>query len=163
MPSPQSLEAVETQYYTIPKPVPLECGEPFGPVTIAYETYGRLNAEKSNAVLIVHALSGDAHAAGISREDGKPGWWDSAIGAGKAFDTDRYFVICSNVLGGCKGTTGPASIDPETGSPYALSFPLITINDMVTCQRMLVDHLGIGKLLCVAGGSVISFLAHRIR
>ena len=103
---------------------------------------------------MLHAFTGDAHAAGISHETGKPGWWDNMIGPGKAFDTNQYFVICSNVLGGCRGTTGPSSIDPATGRPYAMSFPVITIGDMVRLQKLLVDHLGIGKLLAVAGGSM---------
>ena len=148
---------VETQYYTFAHPpdeLKLECGKTLGPVTLAYETYGRLNAEKSNAILIVHALSGDAHAAGVHRGEDNPGWWDDMIGPGKAFDTDRYFVICSNVIGGCKGSTGPASINPGTGRPYALDFPMITVGDMVNAQRHLIDHLGIQKLLSVAGGSM---------
>jgi homoserine O-acetyltransferase len=134
--------------------LPLDNGALLTPVEVAYESYGRLNAEKSNAILVLHAFTGDAHAAGISHEDGKPGWWDNMIGPGKAFDTNQYFVFCSNVLGGCRGTTGPASIDPATGRPYGMSFPVITIGDMVRLQRMLVDHLGIGKLLAVAGGSM---------
>ena len=132
----------------------LEGGATLTPVEVAYETYGELNADRSNAILITHAFSGDAHAAGISHETGKPGWWDNMIGPGKAFDTDRYFVICSNVLGGCQGTTGPGSINPATGRPYALSFPVITIRDMVRLQKMLVDSLGITRLLCAAGGSM---------
>jgi homoserine O-acetyltransferase/O-succinyltransferase len=113
------------------------------PVEIAYETYGKLNADRANAILIAHAFTGDAHAAGVSHETGKPGWWDNMIGPGKAFDTDRYFVICSNVLGGCQGTTGPGSINPATGRPYAMSFPVITIRDMVRLQKLLMDSLGI--------------------
>jgi homoserine O-acetyltransferase len=132
----------------------LDCGESLSAVDIAYETYGELNAAKSNAICVCHALTGDAHAAGISREDGKPGWWDNMIGPGKAFDTSLYFVICSNVLGGCRGTTGPGSIDPKTGKPYAMSFPVITIRDMVRLQKMLVDRLGIERLLAVTGGSM---------
>ncbi len=132
----------------------LEGGATLTPVEVAYETYGELNADRSNAILITHAFSGDAHAAGISHETGKPGWWDNMIGPGKAFDTDRYFVICSNALGGCQGTTGPGSINPATGAPYAMSFPVITIRDMVHLQKMLVDWLGIQRLLCVAGGSM---------
>jgi homoserine O-acetyltransferase len=132
----------------------LDCGASLAPVEVAYETYGVLNAAKSNAVLILHALSGDAHAAGISHETGKPGWWDNSIGPGKAFDTDKYFILCSNILGGCQGTTGPSSIDPKTGSPYAMSFPGITIPDMVRLQKMLIDSLGIERLLAVAGGSM---------
>ncbi|MBS1853793.1 MAG: homoserine O-acetyltransferase [Acidobacteria bacterium] len=132
----------------------LDSGANLSPVDVAYETYGTLNAAKSNAILILHAFSGDAHAAGISQETGKPGWWDNMIGPGKAFDTDRYFVICSNVLGGCRGTTGPSSVNPATGCPYAMSFPVITIGDMVRLQKMLVDWFGIQRLLAVAGGSM---------
>ena len=143
---------VETRYFTIDN-MTLESGERLGPVTLAYETYGELNENKSNAVLILHALSGDAHAAGVDA-DGKKGWWDSMIGPGRAFDTDRYFVICCNVIGGCKGTTGPSSINPATGAQYALDFPLVTINDMVDAQKRLIDHLGIGKLLTTVGGSM---------
>ena len=132
----------------------LDNGAALGPVEIAYEAYGELNAAKSNAILVLHAFSGDAHAAGPGPEDGKPGWWDNMIGPGKAFDTDRYCVICCNVLGGCRGTTGPASINPATGYPYALTFPVITIGDMVRLQRMLVDWLGIPRLLAVTGGSM---------
>jgi homoserine O-acetyltransferase len=132
----------------------LDSGATLAPVEVAYETYGRLNAAKSNAILVLHAFSGDAHAAGISSETGKPGWWDNMIGPGKAFDTNRYFVICSNVLGGCRGTTGPASINPATGCPYAMSFPVITIADMVRAQKMLIDWFGIPRLLTVTGGSM---------
>ena len=132
----------------------LESGQKFGPVILAYETYGLLNPEKTNAILIVHALSGDAHAAGVHENQNNPGWWDEFIGPGKAFDTDKYFIICSNILGGCKGSTGPASINPKTGAPYALDFPLITINDIVNAQKCLIDHLGIEKLLAVVGGSM---------
>jgi homoserine O-acetyltransferase len=134
--------------------IALDGGATLGPVEVAYETYGVLNAQKSNAILILHAFSGDAHAAGVGPETGKPGWWDNMIGPGKAFDTDKYFVICSNVLGGCQGTTGPASIDPATGCPYGMSFPVITIRDMVRLQRMLIDSLGIARLLSLSGGSM---------
>jgi homoserine O-acetyltransferase len=113
-----------------------------------------LNADRSNAVLILHALTGDAHAAGWHEGDKTPGWWNIMIGPGKAFDTDRYFVICSNVLGGCRGSTGPASVNPISGKPYALEFPIISVKDMVDAQRLLVDHLGIERLLAVAGGSM---------
>src|ERR1700712_4071776 len=123
--------------------IALDSGTTLSPVEIAYETYGHLNTSRSNAILITHAFTGDAHAAGISHETGKPGWWDNMIGPGKGFDTDRYFVICSNVLGGCQGTTGPGSTNPATGRPYALSFPVITIRDMVRLQKMLIDSLGI--------------------
>jgi homoserine O-acetyltransferase len=126
----------------------LESGEKLGPLTIAYETYGKLNKDKSNAILILHAFSGDAHVAG---EDG---WWADLIGPGKGIDTNRYFVICSNVIGGCKGSTGPSSINLATGKPYGLSFPLISIRDMVDAQRHLIDYLGIPKLLSVVGGSM---------
>ena len=126
----------------------LDSGSTLAPVEVAYETYGELNAARSNAILIVHAFSGDAHAAG------EGGWWSSMIGPGKAFDTDKYFVICSNVLGGCRGTTGPGSINPETGCPWAMSFPQITVGDMVRLQKMLIDHLGIDRLLTVSGGSM---------
>jgi homoserine O-acetyltransferase len=123
-------------------------------VRVAYQAYGAPNDDKSNAVLILHAFTGDAHAAGISPQTGKPGWWDNMIGPGKAFDTDKYWVICSNVLGGCSGTTGPSCENPKTGQPYAMDFPVITIADMVRLQKMLVDRLGIRKLLAVAGGSM---------
>lgn len=144
---------VDTQYARF-EALSLDCGATLSPVDVAYETYGTLNAARSNAILILHALSGDAHAAGISRETGKPGWWDNMIGPGKAFDTDKYFMICSNVLGGCRGTTGPSSINPATGAPYAMSFPVITIGDMVRLQKLLIDHLGIKRLLAVTGGSM---------
>ena len=126
----------------------LDCGVTLAPVEVAYETYGTLNAARSNAVLIEHAFSGDAHAAG------EGGWWSNMIGPGKGFDTDQCFVICANVLGGCRGTTGPSSINPETGCPWAMSFPAISIADMVRLQKKLVDHLGIERLLAVAGGSM---------
>ncbi len=148
---------VETQYYTFahpPNELILESGEKLGPITLAYETYGELNKDKTNAILILHALSGDAHVAGYHKGDRKPGWWDNMVGPGKAFDTNKYFVICSNVIGGCKGSTGPSSINPATGKPYGLDFPVITIKDMVNAQRYLIDYLGIEKLLCVAGGSI---------
>ncbi len=132
----------------------LESGATLVPVDVAYQTYGVLNDARSNAILILHAFSGDAHAAGISQETGKPGWWDNMIGPGKAFDTDVYYVICTNVVGGCRGTTGPSSPDPRTGKPYAMSFPVVTIRDMVRLQKRLTDSLGIGRLLAVAGGSM---------
>lgn len=153
----QSLGIVETKYFTFgltPNELVLESKERLGPITLAYETYGELNKEKSNAILIVHALSGDAHAAGFHKGENNPGWWDSMIGHGKAFDTSKYFVICSNILGGCKGSTGPSSLNPKTGKPYALEFPTISIWDMVECQKQLIDHLGIEKLLTVVGGSM---------
>ncbi len=153
----KNLGIVEPEYFTFADPPDLfglESGEKLGPVTLAHETYGQLNSEKTNAVLICHALTGDAHAAGFHRGDKSPGWWDSMIGPNKAFDTNRYFVVCSNVIGGCQGSTGPSSIEAETGRPYGLRFPLITIKDMVAAQARLIDHLGIDKLLCVAGGSM---------
>ncbi|MCX7981704.1 MAG: homoserine O-acetyltransferase [Syntrophales bacterium] len=151
-----ALGIVDTQYFTFGGPgneLTLASGEKLGPITLAYETYGELNHDKSNAVLILHALSGNAHAAGVSQE-GEVGWWDNMIGPGKAFDTNKYFIICSNVIGGCKGSTGPSSINPSTGKPYALDFPFITVSDMVAAQRHLIDFLGIERLLCVAGGSM---------
>ncbi len=152
---PKDLGAVPLRTFTFAeqKPFVLENGQTLAPVTLAYETYGRLNASRSNAVLILHALSGDAHAAGLSA-GGERGWWDAMIGPGKAFDTDRYYVICSNVLGGCQGSTGPSSPDPATGRPYGSRFPLIGIGDMVKAQTCLIRHLGIEKLLAVSGGSM---------
>jgi homoserine O-acetyltransferase/O-succinyltransferase len=120
---------------------------------VEYETYGTLNETRDNAVLILHALSGTAHAAGYhSVSDKYPGWWDTYIGPGKAFDTNQYYIICSNVIGGCNGSTGPSSINPQTGEPYGLSFPMVTILDMVNAQSKLIKYLGINKLLSVAGG-----------
>lgn len=152
---PSSVGLVKTEQLDIDGPVDLESGKKLSRLSVAYETYGKLNAAASNAVLVLHALSGDAHAAGRnSPADRKAGWWDEMIGPGKAFDTDRYFVICSNVLGGCKGTTGPSSPDPKTGEPYGLRFPVITIRDMVAVQNLLIEHLGIERLLAVTGGSM---------
>ena len=163
-----SVGLIEPQTFTFAEDEPfcLESGAALSPVTLAYETYGRLNAERSNAILIPHALTGSAHAAGYHSEvDKKPGWWDECIGPGKAFDTNKFFVICSNVVGGCYGSTGPSSIDPTTGQPYGLHFPVVTIGDMVRSQVKLIDHLGIDRLLCVAGGSmggmqVLEWAAH---
>jgi homoserine O-acetyltransferase/O-succinyltransferase len=143
---------VETQYAEFDG-ITLESGVYLGPLRVAYETYGQLSPERDNAVLILHALSGDAHVAGVDA-NGKLGWWDAMIGPGKGIDTNRYFVICSNCLGGCKGTTGPPSINPATGKPYGRSFPLITMGDMVDVQAMLMRHLGIAKLHNVIGGSM---------
>ncbi len=140
-----------TQYCNFSNPpneLTLESGEKLGPITLAYETYGELNAQKSNAILILHALTGDAHAAGTD------GWWNSLIGEGKGIDINKYFVICSNVIGGCKGSTGPSSINPKNSKPYGLSFPLISIADIVEGQNRLIAHLGIEKLLAVVGGSM---------
>src|SRR5438128_240932 len=144
---------VETQIARFDS-ISLDSGATLAPVEVAYETYGELNQKRSNAILVLHAFSGDAHAAGVSPITGKPGWWDNMIGPGKAFDTNKYFVICSNVLGGCRGTTGPSSVNPATGCPYAMAFPVITIGDMVRLQKMLVDALGIPRLLAVSGGSM---------
>ena len=132
----------------------LDCGRRLDAVTVAYECYGHLNAARDNAILVCHALSGGAHAAGRHAGASKPGWWDVMIGPGKAFDTDRYFVISSNVLGSCYGTTGPSSVDPANGRPYGSRFPVVTIGDMVKAQRALVDSLGIRRLRAVAGGSM---------
>lgn len=135
------------------KPLALDCGVALGPLQVAYQTYGTLNPDKSNAVLVCHALTGDQHVASLHPVTGKPGWWDTMIGPGKPIDTERFFVICSNVVGACLGTTGPASSRPGGGA-YALDFPVVTIRDMVRAQAMLVDHLGIDELFCVAGGSM---------
>ncbi len=138
-----------------PEELYLQSGRILGPIQVAYETYGELSAARDNAILICHALSGDAHVAGRhSPEDRKLGWWDAMIGPGRAIDTGRYFVICSNVLGSCKGTTGPASVNPRTGRPYAMSFPIVTVRDMVRVQARLLDRLGIETLVCVIGGSM---------
>ena len=149
-----SVGTVTTQYYHHPSPLDLESGELLPSFTLAYETYGTLNREASNAILVCHALSGDAHAAGYRAGDNKPGWWDSVIGPGKAFDTDKYYVISSNVIGGCKGSTGPSSENPKTSEPYGTTFPVITIRDMVNAQKFLIEHLGINRLYAVAGGSM---------
>jgi homoserine O-acetyltransferase len=153
-----SIGIVKTNYFKFAEPpheLILSSGEKLGPIIIAYETYGKLNKEKNNTILIFHALTGDAHAAGYNNaEEKKLGWWDLMIGPGKPFDTDKYFVICSNIIGGCKGSTGPSSIDAKTGKPYGLTFPVITIKDMIIPQKKLLDHLGIETLFCVAGGSI---------
>jgi len=137
-----------------PGALTLDSGQVLDQVTIAYNTYGELNAQRSNAILLCHALTGDQHAASANPLTGRPGWWDLMVGPGLVFDTNRFFVICSNVVGGCMGTTGPKDIDPKTGKAYGLSFPVLTIRDMVRAQVLLVDHLGIAELLCVAGGSM---------
>lgn len=144
----------EGLFYTCDQPLPLDSGANLKDVTIAYQTYGELNADKSNAILVCHALTGDQFVADPHPITGKPGWWHTLIGPGKIVDTDKYFVICSNVLGGCMGTTGPASINPKTGEPYMLDFPVITIRDMVRAQKMLIDHLEIDSLFAVIGGSM---------
>ena len=153
-----SVGLVRTEHFTFaepPRELVLACGRTLGPITLAYETYGTLNEARDNAVLVLHALSGDAHAAGWhTPQDPAPGWWEVMIGPGKGLDTDRYFVICANIIGGCQGSTGPSSVDPATGRPYGLSFPVVTVKDMVATQRRLLDHLGIEQLLCVIGGSM---------
>jgi len=136
------------------RPLRLDAGVDLSPFQIAYQTYGTLNAQRSNAVLICHALTGDQHVANVHPVTGKPGWWETMVGPGKPIDTERYFVICPNVVGGCMGTTGPSSIDPRSGCPWGLDFPVITIRDMVRAQAMLLDHLGIDSLFSVAGGSM---------
>ncbi|OYX36265.1 MAG: homoserine O-acetyltransferase [Caulobacterales bacterium 32-69-10] len=136
------------------RPLGLDSGAALEGVEIAYETYGELNSDKSNAVLVCHALTGDQHLASIHPVTGKPGWWDRMVGPGRPLDPERYFIICSNVLGGCMGSTGPSSINPATGEPYGLAFPVITIADMVRAQAMLVEQLGIKRLFSVIGGSM---------
>ncbi|WP_043742874.1 homoserine O-acetyltransferase MetX [Novispirillum itersonii] len=138
----------------VDRPMRLDCGVDLGPFTLAYETYGTLNADRSNAVLICHALTGDQYVASPNPVTGKPGWWSDLIGPGKIVDTERYFVICSNVLGGCMGSSGPYEVNPETGQPWGVTFPVITIGDMVRAQALLVDHLGIDTLFAVIGGSM---------
>jgi homoserine O-acetyltransferase len=172
-PAAGSVGTVETQFLDLPGPLPLDCGRELYPVRIAYETYGTLAAARDNVVLVCHALSGDAHAAGHSAapaaagtRDGfaaeerdlgsgrSLGWWDGMIGPGKAFDTDRFFVVSTNLLGGCRGTTGPSSPNPKTGRPYGSDFPVITVADMVRAQRAFLAELGIERLAAVAGGSL---------
>ncbi|HXW28825.1 MAG TPA: homoserine O-acetyltransferase [Xanthobacteraceae bacterium] len=140
--------------FGVEQPLRLDAGLDLAPFQIAYQTYGSLNANRSNAILIFHALTGDQHVANIHPVTGKPGWWDTMVGPGLPIDTERYFVICSNVVGGCLGTTGPSTINPATGTPWGLNFPVITIRDMVRAQAMLIDHLGIETLFAVAGGSM---------
>lgn len=135
-------------------PLKLACQQDLAPFSIAYETYGQLNADKSNAILICHALTADQYVASTHPITGKPGWWEAVVGPGKPIDTSRFFVICSNILGGCMGSTGPASLNPKTGEPYGLGFPVITIGDMVEAQARLIDYLGIEQLFAVIGGSM---------
>jgi homoserine O-acetyltransferase len=168
-----SVGTVETQYLELPEPVRLDCGRELHPVRVAYETYGTLSPRRDNVILVCHALSGDAHAAGFAKapseestrdgfgatdRDGVAGqglgWWDGMIGPGKAFDTDRFFVVATNLLGGCRGTTGPSSVDPATGRPYGPDFPVITVADMVRTERAFLHALGIERLAAVAGGSL---------
>jgi homoserine O-acetyltransferase len=171
--APGSVGTVETRYLNLPEPVRLDCGREIHPIQIAYETYGTLSPARDNVVLVCHALSGDAHAAGFAKtaaaastrdgfaaddRDGASGktlgWWDGMIGPGKAFDTDRFFVVSTNLLGGCRGTTGPSSPNPATGRPYGSDFPVITVADMVRTERAFLDELGIERLAAVAGGSL---------
>jgi homoserine O-acetyltransferase len=168
-----SVGSVETRFLDLPEPLALDCGRALHPVRIAYETYGTLSPVRDNVILVCHALSGDAHAAGFTaapvaastrdgfgaedRDAGKGrglGWWDGMIGPGKAFDTDRFFVVSTNLLGGCRGTTGPSSTDPATGRPYGSDFPVITVADMVRAERAFLKELGITRLAAVAGGSL---------
>ncbi|MES2167346.1 MAG: homoserine O-acetyltransferase [Pseudomonadota bacterium] len=136
------------------KPLRLDCGIDLAPFQIAYQAYGQLNADRSNAILICHALTGDQHVANVHPVTGKRGWWETLVGSGKPIDTDRYYVVCANVVGGCMGSTGPSSTNPATGKLWGLDFPVITIPDMVRAQAMLLDHLGIEKLFAVVGGSM---------
>lgn len=149
---------VQTQFRTLfsaENPLILESGERLGPITVAYETYGELSSARDNAIFVCHALTGDAHLAGRHHEsERKPGWWDKFVGPGRGLDTSKYFVICANVLGGCQGTTGPISINPATGRPYGLTFPFLTVGDMVAVHRELTRSLGIDRLLAVVGGSL---------
>jgi len=168
-----SVGTVETQYLDLPGPVRLDCGREFHPIRVAYETYGTLSPARDNVILVCHALSGDAHAAGIAKtppaestrdgfgatdRDGTAGkglgWWDGMIGPGKAFDTDQFYVVATNLLGGCRGTTGPSSVDPVTDRPYGSDFPVITVADMVRTERAFLDELGIERLAAVTGGSL---------
>jgi homoserine O-acetyltransferase len=152
---PEDLGLVEIQVAEVCQDgLQLDSGVSLGPITVAYETYGHLNEAKDNVILLCHALSGGAHAAGWHAGAKKPGWWDVMVGPGKAFDTNKYFVVCSNVLGSCYGSTGPSSIDPSTGRPYGLRFPVVTVRDMVNVQRHLLEYLGIRSLLTISGGSM---------
>lgn len=165
-----SAGVVRTRYVDLPRPLPLDSGLTLAPVRIAYETYGALTPARDNAILVCHALSGDAHAAGWSDDPSAPttvdgagagprargglGWWDGMVGPGKAFDSDRYFVICTNLIGSCRGSTGPSSIDPATGRPYGATFPVVSVGDMVRAQAAFLDELGIERVLAASGGSL---------
>jgi homoserine O-acetyltransferase len=153
-----SVGLVKKAFFTFAEPpqeMVLESEASLGPITLAYETYGTLSENKDNAILILHALSGDSHVAGYYRKDDpKPGWWDIMVGPGKGIDTDKFFVVCSNIIGSCMGSTGPASTNPATGKPFGLGFPVITIGDMVRAQKALIDHLKLPKILAVIGGSI---------
>ncbi|HEV7664135.1 MAG TPA: homoserine O-acetyltransferase [Chloroflexota bacterium] len=171
--APGSAGVFRTQFVDLPAPLPLDSGRTLDQVRIAYEAYGRLSPAKDNVILVCHALSGDAHAAGYSDDPDAPsavdgfradergikargglGWWDGMIGPGKAFDTDRYYVLCTNLIGSCRGSTGPLSVNPATGRPYALDFPVLTVGDMVRAEERFLRQLGIDRLLAVAGGSL---------
>ena len=170
MQQPGSVGTIRTDYADLPEPLRLDSGRTLAPVRIAYETYGTLAPTKDNVILVCHALSGDAHAAGWSDDPTAPttvdgvgaaergkrglGWWDGMIGPGKAFDTDRYFVVCSNLIGSCRGSTGPTSIDPATGRPYGSTFPVVTVSDMVRAERAFLRAIGIDRLLLISGGSL---------
>ena len=173
-----SVGTVDTQFIDLPHPIQLDCGRTLAPVRIAYETYGTLSPARDNVILVCHALSGDAHAAGVlntapavSTRDGfgaderdagrnrSLGWWDGMIGPSKAFDTDRFFVVSANLIGGCRGTTGPSSIDPSTGRPYGSTFPVVTVADMARALRALLDELGIARLAAISGGSLGGMIA----
>jgi homoserine O-acetyltransferase/O-succinyltransferase len=146
--------ASDIVHFSADKPLPLDCGGQLAPFSIAYKAYGTLNADKSNVVLVCHALTGDQHVASTHPVTGKAGWWSTMVGPGKPVDTDRYYVLCANVLGGCMGSTGPSSINPATGRAYGPDFPVITVGDMVRAQARLLDHFGIEQVLCVLGGSM---------
>src|ERR1051326_4674101 len=171
--APGSAGVFRTQYLDLPASLPLDCGRTLEQVRIAYDLYGELSPSRDNVILVCHALSGDAHAAGWSDDPSMPsavdgfgaddrgirprgglGWWDGMIGPGKAFDTDRYFVVCTNLIGSCRGSTGPSSIDPRTGSVYGLDFPVVTVADMVRAEKRALEVLGIPSVLAVAGGSL---------
>jgi homoserine O-acetyltransferase len=158
--APDDVGLVAPRDFVCPQPFTFKSGQVIPGFTLRYETYGQLNATRDNAVLICHALSGDHHCAGWhSPTDKKPGWWNNLIGPGKAVDTSRYFVVCANVLGGCQGSTGPSSLNPETGSPYGIRFPFVTIRDMVRAQKLLLDYLGVVELHATIGGSMGGMLA----
>jgi homoserine O-acetyltransferase len=153
--APGDVGLVAPRDFVCTEPFTFKSGQKIPGFTLRYETYGRLNATRNNAILICHALSGDHHCAGWhSTADRKPGWWNNLIGPGKAVDTNRFFVVCANVLGGCQGSTGPSSLNPETGRPYGVLFPFVTIRDMVRSQKLLLDHLGVAELHGVVGGSM---------
>src|SRR3954462_10358765 len=153
--APGDVGIVAPQDFVYHRPFTFKTGQVIPGFSLRYETYGQLNATRDNAIVICHALSGDHHCAGWhSADDRKPGWWNNLIGPGKAVDTRRYYVVCANVLGGCQGSTGPSSTNPETGRPYGILFPYVTIRDMVRAQKLLLDHLGVSELHGIIGGSM---------